>query len=223
MIVLINLNSYLGGGETLMVRMASFLNNTRRSFCCICAKDGYIHKDLIKNNIKDIITADSEEIDYYYMDDTHRILLVSKMKSLLPISNEYSFVTFLMRDLYMVSQLTLELSKAKVVHLVLHYQDNLYVSQSVKDKLVKMFFHKEKYSRKDQIEFNKHLFNRLCDNDAIIPMSDLMVNFWNKRFGINLKKKNVVALPTYDFPEEIEFPKENNHKIIYVEIGRAHV
>ena len=33
-------------------------------------------------------------------------------------------------------------------------------------------------------------------------MSDLMVNFWNKQFGINLTAENVVALPTYDFPEE---------------------
>lgn len=216
MIVLINLNSYLGGGETLMVRMAQFLSKTERVFCCVCARDGYIHKDLINNDIRNCIALEKENIDYYYMNDDQRLSVLSKMKMALPASKEYTFVTFLMRDLYMVSQLTKEIPHSKVVHLVLHYQDNLYVSQSVKDKFVKRYFHKEKYSRKRQIAFNKMLFNKLCDNDAIIPMGDLMVNYWTKCFDIHLKSENVVSLPTADFPESIDFPKENNHKIIFI-------
>lgn len=40
MLVLINLNEYLGGGETLMVRMADYLQKGERPFCMIVPKRG---------------------------------------------------------------------------------------------------------------------------------------------------------------------------------------
>ena len=216
MLVLVNFNSYLGGGETLMVRMASYVKNSNRSYCMLCTEQSYIYDDLRKNNVGNIITVQNDKADFYYKNAEERKVILSEIKDKLPQSSEYSFVTFCMRDLYMIIQLTKIVTNAKVCHLVLHYQDNLYVCQSLFDKAYKKIFHKERYSRTDQIEFNKSLFNRLCESGAIIPMSDLMVNFWNKQFGINLTAENVVALPTYDFPEEKPSILANNHKILFI-------
>lgn len=216
MLVLVNFNSYLGGGETLMVRMASYIKRCKRSYCMFCTENSYIYDDLCKNNISNIITIENDKVDFYYKKKEERTSILTEIIEKLPQTNEYSFVTFCMRDLYMVSQLAKKINNAKVCHLVLHYQDNLYVCQSLFDKIYKKLFHKERYSRVNQIKFNKSLFNMLCKSNAIIPMSDLMVSFWNKQFGINLKTENVVALPTYDFPEEKPAIPDNNHKILFI-------
>jgi hypothetical protein len=42
MIVLINLNDYLGGGETLIVRIAEYLQQVKISFKLICLENSYI-------------------------------------------------------------------------------------------------------------------------------------------------------------------------------------
>lgn len=216
MLVLINLNDYLGGGETLMVRMASFLNKSNIEFRAICTKDSYIRKDLEKNGVSTLATIDNGRADYYYLTSIERHALVEDILRVVSDCKEVSFITFCMRDLYTITQVAKQRKNCKVVHLVLHYQDNLYVCQSLRDKLVKKYTGKENYSRKEQIAFNNALFNRLCASNAIIPMSDLMVKFWNKKFNIELKTENVVALPTYDFPEEKPVIPENNHKIIFI-------
>ena len=216
MIILVNLNDFLGGGETLMVRMAGYLQKRDKPFCLICAKQSYIHSDLQKNEIPNIITLNNKKIDFYYQNDAERMTMLKEFTEKLPVADSYSFVTFCMRDLYTITQLSKEVENSKVSHLILHYQDNLYVCQSLFDKFVKKYFSRENYSRKKQIAFNNHLFNKLCDSNAIIPMSDLMVNLWNRKFGIRLSKDNVVALPTYDFSDEKPTIQKNNHKILFI-------
>lgn len=217
MLVLLNLNSYLGGGETLFVRMSGFLNNSDIAYKVICAKESYIINDLKKRGITEpVYTIPNERVDYYYLNKDDRLNLVNDILQILSQYDSVSLVTFCMRDLYTISQVAKSHKNCKVVHLVLHYQDNLYLCQSLTDKIVKKFFGKESYSRKEHTLFNNSLFNMLCENDAIIPMSDLMVKFWNKRFRINLKYDNVVALPTHDFPKEKPKTPENNHKIIFI-------
>lgn len=216
MIVLINLNDYLGGGETLMVRMASYLNHSNKEFRAICATNSYIKNDLEKEGITSILTIENKRADYYYLGTQDRKYLVDDILAMVSDCKEVSFITFCMRDLYTITQVAKQRKNCKVTHLVLHYQDNLYVCQSLKDKLVKKYTGKENYSRKSQIAFNNALFNMLCASNAIIPMSDLMVKFWNTKFGIRLKNETVVALPTYDFPEEKPAIPQNNHKIIFI-------
>ncbi|WP_276878933.1 glycosyltransferase [Bacteroides heparinolyticus] len=216
MIILVNLNDYLGGGETLMVRMAEYLQKGSRQFYLICAENSYIRDDLEKKCINNIITVSNAIVDYYYNDNKERVALIKFLNSKLPENEECSFITFCMRDLYTISQLTKTRKKSKVVHLVLHYQENLYICQSLKDKIIKKLFGKELYSRREQIEFNNSLFNKLCENDAIIPMSDLMVKFWTKEFGINLSYDKVVALPTYDFSDKKPTILNNNHKVVFI-------
>lgn len=216
MFVLINFNDYLGGGETLLLRMAVFLQKQSKPFVVLCSEGGYIHDDLKKNGIVSYFTLDKKAINYFYNRGKQRKAVVEGIANHLPNAEEYSFVTFCMRDLYMVTKLSEQKQNSKVVHLVLHYQDNLYICQSILDKLIKKFTGKEHYSRKQQIQFNNNLFNRLCASDAIIPMSDLMVNFWNKEFNINLSSDNVVALPVYDFPDEKPKSPIYNHRVIFI-------
>ena len=106
MLVLVNFNSYLGGGETLMVRMASYVKNSNRSYCMLCTEQSYIYDDLRKNNVGNIITVQNDKADFYYKNAEERKVILSEIKDKLPQSSEYSFVTFCMRDLYMIIQLT---------------------------------------------------------------------------------------------------------------------
>ena len=121
MLVLVNFNSYLGGGETLMVRMASYVKNSKSSYCMLCTEQSYIYDDLRKNNVGNIITVQNDKADFYYKNAEERKVILSEIKDKLPQSSEYSFVTFCMRDLYMIIQLTKIVTNAKVCHLVLHY------------------------------------------------------------------------------------------------------
>jgi glycosyltransferase involved in cell wall biosynthesis len=216
MLVLFNFNDYLGGGETLMVRMAEYLQDRNMDFCLFCLRDSYIQRDLTKKRIRNVITLDNGNEDFYYQDEQKRAHVLSEICNSLPFAIEYSFVTFCMRDLYTITQLSKIKANSKIVHLVLHYQDNLYVAQSLFDKVNKKITGREEYSRNKIIAFNRNLINRLCDANAVIPMSDLMVKFWNSKFHINLSSKNVVALPTYDFPKEKPMVPKNNYKIIFI-------
>lgn len=216
--ILINLNTYLGGGETLLVRMAEYFENTQIPYRVICSSNSYIKMDLESKTLLDRVYAiENSRADYYYFTEHNRKLLINEIVKMIPSEDdEVSLITFCMRDLYTFSQVAKQNHKFKVVHLVLHYQDNLYVCQSLRDKAIKMIFGKEYYSLSSQINFNKQLFNHLCDSGAIIPMSDLMVDFWNKKFGIKLNHANVVPLPTYDFPILKHINSINNHRILFI-------
>lgn len=217
MIVLINLNSYLGGGETLFVRMADYLHKVNIDYKLICLNNSYIFKDITKKGIsQNVITISDDYKDFYYLNNKKREYIINYIISQTSSANKVNYVSFTMRDLYTMTQVTKRMENSTLTHLVLHYQDNLYVCQSILDKALKVLVGKEKFSRKNQILFNKSLLNELCKNNAIIPMSDLMVDFWNKRFSIKLKKDNVVALPTYDFDIEMPPIPINKHKIIWI-------
>ena len=47
-IVLLNFNEYLGGGETLMVRFSEYLKKKKINFLVFCPTNSYIHSDLQK-------------------------------------------------------------------------------------------------------------------------------------------------------------------------------
>ena len=44
MIVLFNLNKYLGGGEVLLLRFAEFLKSEKKDFLILCHENSYIKK-----------------------------------------------------------------------------------------------------------------------------------------------------------------------------------
>lgn len=218
MIVLVNFNSYLGGGETLAVRYSLYLNNNNIPFKIICLKNSFIAKDLKKRRFyEDCVVEIEEDPNYYYLSSSKRNSLINVLSSVVPNNYDTHVVSFCTRDLYTIIELKKRLPSIIITHLVLHDQDNLYVCQSLFDKFYAKYFGKQRYSRKKQIKFNVDLFNLVSRSGNVIPQSDLQVSLWHDEFGIDLDYSNVVALPVCDFSSlSPDFKQGGGKKIIWV-------
>lgn len=217
MIILVNFNSYLGGGETLAVRFSDYLNRTNIDFRIFCLKDSYIYNDLARCEIpSENILGITKDPNYYYLSKRQRGQLINELSENVPDMDNVHIVSFCARDLYTLIDLRKVCQNLIITHLILHDQDNLYVCQSLVDKVKSRFFHIESFSRKKQIEFNSHLLNLLSINGCTIPQCNLQVPLWQS-FGIQLKYENVVPLPVCDFSSIApEFKTANGKKIIWV-------
>lgn len=218
MIILVNFNSYLGGGETLAVRFSDYLYKNNMSFKILCLNDSYISKDLRRYGIPDELIADIDlDPNYYYLTDKERKVFLTKISAIIPNDSRVNVITFCSRDLFTFVDVTKKRSNIVLTHLILHDQDNLYVCQSLLDKVKLKFFHVQSFSNKKQITYNSHLFNLLSSSNCTIPQCDLQVTLWRDVYGIKLDFRNVVPLPVCDFSLfNPEFRIINNKKIIWV-------
>lgn len=216
MLALFNFNTYLGGGETLFVRMAEFLQSEGRKFQLFYHSDSYIEKDLDRLGISlDYRCPISGDIDYYYLTKNEREVLLSIILGNIRVDEKYDLLTFCSRELYLVADLSKELENVKVSHLVLHNQDNLYACQSLLDKLIVKLGGNRQFSRKDMISFNSRLYNEVASKGAVIPMTEPAVGMWNRKYGIILNEEDVVPLPTSTFTD-YDFHPKNNKKILWI-------
>ncbi len=200
MIVLFNFNSYLGGGETLFVRMANYLEKKGEDYFLFFLKGSYIEKDLERTGIpKQKCHAIDGGVDYYYLRTSERHSLLEEIKNTLQKRDIYYLVSFCSRDLYTVCALNNLSDRFRIGHLILHDQDNLYVCQTILDKFISKYFKKRKFSSKRMIAFNTKLYTELSEKYILIPQSDIQVKLWSQRYGIPLDYEKVVPLPTYDF------------------------
>ena len=159
MIILVNFNEYLGGGETLAIRFSDFLKNRNIDFKILCLKKSYISRDLNRIGVPKKYIAEIEgNPNYYYMTSSERFKLRREIATHLS-SNKLHVVTFCTRDLYTFLDIKKEYPEMIITHLILHDQDNLYVCQSIWDKFVSRCFNKQIYSRKKHIQFNSSIFN----------------------------------------------------------------
>lgn len=67
MIVLNNLNSYLGGGEVLLIRFASYLKKRNIDFLILCSENSYIETECKKNNFQYVCWYPKEQT-YHYLE-----------------------------------------------------------------------------------------------------------------------------------------------------------
>ena len=65
MIYLFNLNNYVGGGEVYILQLAKYLFDKNISFKLITSKDGYIHKEAIRNDFEIIVWPVGEDSILY--------------------------------------------------------------------------------------------------------------------------------------------------------------
>lgn len=203
MLALFNFNTYLGGGETLFVRMAEYLSSHSLDFILFYHDDSYIEKDLNRVGIdqKHRVSI-SGDIDYYYLNKAERKAIINKIVSFFPEGKHYDLLSFCARETYMLTDLTKRIKDVKLSHLVLHAQDNLYACQSIIDKGWERLTGVRRFGRKKMIDFNTRLFNELSSKGALIPMSVLGARLWKNSFGIAVSEDYVVPLPTYHFAEE---------------------
>lgn len=212
-----NFNTYLGGGETLMVRMAEFLGREHYDYKMFYKTGSYIEKDLYRIGVEEeSLCPIHSKIDYYYLESGERHLLRTEIENYLKDKEEVCLVSFDARELYTVFDIAKNNPKYRVGHLILHNQDNLYVCQSLLDKLKMRFGGKRRFSRKAQIRFNKQLFNTICNQSIVIPQSELQADLLKEEYDINTEKEKVVPLPSYDFTNGISKKPKNNNKIIWI-------
>lgn len=220
MIVLFNFNSYLGGGETLFVRMANYLEKKREDYFLFFLKGGYIEKDLERTGIpKQKCHAIVQGVDYYYLRTSERDSLLDEIKNVLPKREVYYLVSFCSRDLYTVCALNNRCDRFRIGHLILHDQDNLYLCQTLFDKFLFKYFNKRRFSSKRMIAFNIKLYTELSEKYSLVPQSDIQVKLWGQRYGIPLDYEKVVPLPTYDFStskDPIITDRTEEKKIIWI-------
>ena len=209
-----NLNSYLGGGETLIVRLAKYLRDEGYDFKLFYKKGSYIETDLDRINISidhrcPIVSDES----YYYLNGKGRKKLRDEINTYLSGLKDVCLVSLNARELYTLTDIAKNNANFKLAHLVLHDQDNLYVCQSVFDKIVQRITGIRRFSRKKQIIFNTKLFNSICEQSVVIPQSELQSELLKNEFGIKTEKNKVVPLPVCDF-SKIEYKEPINNKKI---------
>lgn len=217
MIALFNFNSYLGGGETLLVRWASYMENNGIDYRLFFRKDSFIEKELKNRMIpNEKLCPIKNNPDYYYIDDNDRSHLLSEINAYLNNMHSVNLVSFCTRELYTLVDYCKQNKKATLSHMILHNQDNLYLCQSLFDKFKMRLGFSRGFSRKAMISFNTNLYNYISDNSVVISQSELQAALLRDRFGINIKKERIVALPVCDFSKIKRFKPINNHKVIWI-------
>lgn len=189
--LLINPNTIIGGGETLLVRFAEYLSDRHKVYV-LCGK-GYIESQL-KNSDNIVVLNYPFNVDYYYLSEQNRRDFSCR------VSNEIAYkdrvirvVSFTLNALYIAYSLSNYLKRVSISHLVLHTQDYLYASQSIKDKVYYSIFKMRKFSRYEQIKYNINLLKQIEDCQGLISMSEPISSKWRKETGLKMEK--VIPLP----------------------------
>lgn len=212
-----NFNTYLGGGETLIVRLAEYLEKENYDFKVFYKKGSYIENDLFRIGIsKGYLCPIESKTDYYYLVKKDRDNLREEICSYIRDIDDVCLVSLCARDLYTLVDIAKDNPKFRLAHLVLHNQDNLYVCQSIFDKIVLKFKGERRFSRRNHIAFNRALFNTICEQSIVIPQSELQAELLKEEFDISTEKEKVVPLPSCDFSKFEYVATKNNKKIIWI-------
>jgi len=199
-----------------MVRFADYLQREGVEFLCVCASESYALEDLKRHNIASTAILPIEiSPDFYYANRAEREALVNKIASAID-NRPARVVTFCMRDLYTVSALAAKLARVAVVHLILHIQDDLYVGQTVLEKLLYRMTGRLRFGNSKIIKFNRSLLSMLNARGGLICMADLIAEAWRKKFGILIPHDHVVPLPSFVATPADKARRTNNRKILWI-------
>ena len=155
MIVLFNINEYLGGGETLLLRLGSYLSKHTK-VTIITSKNSYISNNInFECNILEVASC-----NYYYMNNREKSKYLEYLDDFLKNFSNLKIVSFCFRELYTLVDLSKSLKFAPF-HLLLHPLDHLYVGQSLFDKVVLKITAKQRFSQRQILEVNKSILNNL--------------------------------------------------------------
>lgn len=216
MVVLFNFNSYLGGGETLLVRFSSYLHKQGIPFHSYCMKDSFIAKQMEVEGVPaNKYTCISNCTDYPYLTTQERELLLDEILSTLPQADKYQYLSFCLRELYMLMDLNKH-RPGSINHLILHNQDYLYLGRTLTDGLMSKLTGKRQFNNKNNLDFNRSIIKLVNSNRGLIPMSWIISQLWKKEIGLDIPEDMIVSLPSFSAKEGICPKKENNKKIIFI-------
>jgi len=216
MVILFNFNTYLGGGETLLVRFSSYLHKTGIPFHAYCMKDSFIAKQMEVEGVPaNKYTCISKCTDYPYLTTQERELLLDDITSTLPQADKYQYLSFCLRELYMLMDLN-KRCPGSISHLILHNQDYLYLGRTLTDGLMNILTGKRQFNNKKNLDFNRSIIELINSKRGLIPMSWIISQLWKKEIGLDIPEDMIVSLPSFSVIEGISPKKENNKKIIFI-------
>lgn len=208
MIVLFNMNDYLGGGETLLLRLGSYFSQSHE-VSIISSSNSFISRNI---DFKcRLLTVD--RYDYLYMNNCEKELYLNKIRAFIGDSTDIKIVTFCLRDLYTLVDLS---HKCDFVpfHLLLHPLDHLYASQSLLDKIILSFIGSYKFSNEKNMLFNKSVLNMLNKYNLLISMNENVHACLLRDFGINVR--DTIPLPVFKGGIEPDYIDKKSQKITWV-------
>lgn len=130
MIVLCNLNNYIGGGETLLIRLAQHLHQRGHPYQILTAgSECWILKEAIRLGLHCAAwPSPRDSIDY--QTETQRLTTLQAMRAMYGHLRELRVFTFCMRDLHNVLYVFTRLSDVEVhfAHGIYHPEDVFYLS-----------------------------------------------------------------------------------------------
>ena len=124
-IVLYNLNTYIGGGETLLIRFALYLKKSNMPYVILCRKDSYIMDAARKYSLNMMLWPSKNDAFIYDKSDVEETIQSLPQR----LIKESIFFSFCMRDLtnLLILSLHSELN-FRVFHGVYHPYDFRYLS-----------------------------------------------------------------------------------------------
>ena len=216
MIILINFNSYLGGGETLLVRFARYLYERHISFHAYCKDDSFIIKQLQVEGVpNNCVTGISSNCNYPYLSKKERNDLLDVIEKGLPIEETYEYLTFCLRDLYLLMDLN-KRHQGSICHLILHNQDYRYIGRTILDGIFEKLTHKRLFNNKKNLTFNKHIISEVNIHKGLIPMSWIIKELWKRELGIEIPENMIVSLPAFSEGSDVHVKTHNDKKIIFI-------
>ncbi len=218
MIALFNFNNYLGGGETIFTRWAEYLNKHGVECRLFYPEKSFIADELLRLGIPEKnLCPFSGNPNYYYLTDKERASFVNWIYEKLKGLNDVKLVSFCSRELYTLIDVAKKDTSYTITHLILHDEDNLYVCQSLWDKIYQKVTGKRRFSNKKQLEFNNQLFRDLVQVGGLIA-EKMTTKIVMAKYGINFDDDIIVPPPMCKFPEVMPVVR-NNKKIIW--LGRV--
>ena len=192
MTVFVNFNNYLGGGETLLLRISK--ETAPGNSIILSSKNSYIESS-ITTQIGSFYEGD---YSYHYLNKRGKENLFRWIENSLPKGN-LRIVTFCMRDLHIMNDYLISrkdvAGDTSITHLLLHPLDHLYLCQSLKDKIVQRLTGIVRYSDTKNAQTNANLLSLVSETGSLIPMNENVLNRLGKDSNIELDISSIVPLP----------------------------
>lgn len=157
MIVLINLNKYIGGGETLTIRFTEYLHNNKIDYCLISfGENSYIGENAARNGFNCIFWPNNES-SVSYMGKTEKDELLRWATEKFDDFSTIKLFSFCFRDLYNSLYIFSRLNDKQITFAtgIYHPEDIYYLSSfSVNKKKI--------------IEFNRNLAKEMNKKNGVL-------------------------------------------------------
>lgn len=161
MILLFNLNSYIGGGETLLIRLAQYLHTSGHSYQILTANGKcWIKEEATKLGLNcSVWPATIDSVNY--QNANQRLETEVAMKAMLGCLKEIRIFTFCMRDLHNAMYFFSRMQDVKVwfSHGIYHPEDVFYLSSL-------------SFNPKKIIEFNRGITKKLHKAKSILFVNE---------------------------------------------------